>query len=425
MNRIHSVPANWRQLPAALLAALLLVSLATATADEKAAPAKSIAAVPVLVLEGDHYQRGYTHGKALRSQILDLVDNYILERTSPLLFYPMLQSVGDLMVVDLGLEEEAKGLVQGAKDAGDGSFKSPRLPAEFTWKDILALNTYIDHLGSSCSSVSAWGAATQKDPLGGKAALVRNLDWSLSPALLRNQAIFIHKPTEKDKLPMVSVGFAGFLGCLSCINSENLGAFLNLGFSSRSGKFPPSHPFTPSALALRTAVETKTIGGPIGDKSGPLELFVAKLTDTKRVGSFIIHAVAPRTSPAEPAVVVELVSGDHGVRTAADEPEGGGFSLIATNHNRKLGPPIDCARYDKALAFVRKAEAGLNPDSLWELLTTVRRSDTMQSLLLVPGTGEIWFSFRKPIPGKKKVGKASAMTVPEKTNLKTLFEMAP
>jgi len=172
-------------------------------------------------------------------------------------------------------------------------------------------------------------------------------------------------------------------------------------------------------------VETNAIGGPIGSKQTQLEYFVRKLTDTKRVGSFIIHAVAPRTSPAEPAVVVELVSRGHAVRTTEDEPEGGGFTLIATNHNRKLSPPQECTRYAGARAFVGKAKAGLTPDSLWELLTLIRRSDTMQSLLLVPGTGEIWFSFRKPTPGKKKVGKASAMSVVEKTTLKKLFEMTP
>ncbi len=425
MNKINSIPAGWRSLPAASFAAILLVSLATATAQEKAAPAKTIAGVPVLVLEGDHFQRGYAHGKALRAEILDLVDNYILERTSPALFYPMLQSVGELMVVDPGLEEEAKGLVKGARDAGGGKFKSDRLPAPFTWRDILALNTYIDYLGSACSSVSAWGQATQKPPLEGKVCLVRNLDWSLSPALLRNQVIFIHKPAEKDKRPMISVGFAGFLGCLSCINSEGLGAFLNLGFSSRSGKFPPSGKFTPSALAFRTAVETAHAGGPPGDKTTQLEYFIEKLTKTERVGSFIIQAVAPRTGPAEPAVVVELVSGGHGIRTTADEPQGSSFALVATNHNRKLSSPVDCGRYKKAQAFIKENETGLNQDSLWDLLTGIRRSDTMQSLLLVPGTGEIWFSFRKPHPGKKKVFKATAMSDVEKTTLEELFKLTP
>ena len=204
------------------------MSLATATADEKAPAAKTIGGVPVLVLEGDHYQRGYAHGKALRSEILDLVDNYILERTSPLVFYPMLQSVGDLMVVDPGLEEEAKGLVQGAKDAGDGTFKSDRLPAEFTWQDILAINTYIDYLGSACSSVSAWGAATRQPPLEGKAALVRNMDWSLSPALLLIPLAFIHNPSAKAHAATASVAFAAPLGCLSATNSDSLRAVTHL-----------------------------------------------------------------------------------------------------------------------------------------------------------------------------------------------------
>lgn len=425
MNRIHSIPALERRLPAALLAALLLVSLTTATADEKPPTAKTVAGVPILVLEGDHYKRGYAHGKALRSQILDLVDNYILERTSPLVFYPMLQSVGELMVVDPGLEEEAKGLVQGARDAGDGTFKSDRLPAAFTWRDILAINTYIDYLGSACSSVSAWGAATQAPPLTGKGALVRNLDWSLSPALLRNQVVFVHKPSEKGKAAMVSVGFAGFLGCLSCINSEGLGVFLNLGFSSRSGKFPPSHRFTPSALALRTAVETLAMDGVPGDKTTQLEYFVKKLTDTVRVGSFIIHAIAPRTGPAEPALVVELVAGGHAVRTTEDQPEGSSFSLTATNHNRKLSPPVDCTRYAKAQEFLKKNKTNLGPDSLWELRNLIKRSDTMQSLLFVPATGEVWFSFRKPAPGKKKKGKRSNMSEVEKTTLEELFKLTP
>ncbi len=211
-----------------------------------AAPPARLGGLPVVVLQGTHYERGVAHGKALHAQIIDLVDNYLAKKAaSPLLFFMMLQKVAPLIEKNSGLQDEARGIVDGAKQANGGSFRSRHRAEDFTWQEVLALNTYVDYIGTACSSVSVWGDSTSESELKGGAVLARNLDWSLSPDLLRNQALFVHLPAEDGEQPFISIGFAGFLGCLSCVNQAGLGAFLNLGYGNAAGTFPPPRKIPP------------------------------------------------------------------------------------------------------------------------------------------------------------------------------------
>jgi len=407
-----------------LLVALLALALSAGAggptmAQEQPGKRQTFAGIPLVVLSGTHYERGYAHGKALAKNIVDLYDNYLTKDTSPALFLYTLRAVGPLMKTDKGFQEEAKGLVKGATEAGGGQFRSSRLDEDFTWQDVLALSSYVDYVGANCSSMSAWGKATADSKLKGKAAIARNLDWSCARGLLRNQALFVHVPKEEDELPFISVGFAGFLGCLSCMNKAGLGGFLNLGYSDRAGTFPPDKPFTPAALAFRKAIETR----PGKDSDSLLSHFVTLLTSTSRVGSFIIHAVAPRTGEEDPAVVVELLPGEFELRKALDDPEFGSEILMATNHNRKAGSPRFCRRYEDALTFSKKLKGSFTIDQLWEVLSVVQRSDTMQSMLFMPGTGEFRLSVLQPSGLLKKLG-TTRMTDPESTTLEALFKLA-
>jgi len=385
-----------------------------------AAPPAHLGGLPVVVLQGTHYERGVAHGAALHKQIIDLVDNYLaLKAASPILFFLMLQQVAPLISVEQGLQDEARGIVDGARKANGGTFRSRHREEDFTWQEILALNTYVDYIGTACSSVSAWGEATADSELKGKAVLARNLDWSLSPDLLRNQALFVHLPAEQGEQPFLSVGFAGFLGCLSCVNKAGLGAFLNLGYGDRAGTFPPTEEFLPAALAFRLAVET--VAPP---KTSLLDHFVARLTAHHHVGSFIIQAIAPRDPGQDAAVVVELQAGSHALRTAGDDSQFDHPVLVATNHNRKAGKPRACQRYSIALAGAETAGKGFDGDGLWGLLTKMQRSDTMQRMLLVPSTGEFRLSVRQAGAGspKKIKGLLKQSFAPvESTTLKTLF----
>jgi len=389
---------------------------AESTSAASAVAPGTFGGVPVIVLSGTHYERGYRHGKELRNKILDVVDNYVLERINPLVYAVMVSRLEGLVAIDEGMAQEARGIVQGAKDAGGGAFSSSRLPRDLTWLDVVAFSAYVDYVGSGCSSVSAWGEATEATDLKGQAVLARNLDWSLDPVLLRNQVLFIHIPKEDGEAPFVSVGFAGFIGCLSCVSESGLGAFLNLGFGSRSGEFPPDHPFTPVSVALRRAVESPGRGTSLVDD------FVVALTKPSRVGSFIIHAIAAQSGGSGPAVVVELSSVDHAVRTPADDKDLANGYLVATNHHRKLEKPRECARYDRAIRRGMELFRGLDRDSVWGVVESIRRDDTMQAMLYVPSTGEFWLAVRtagaSQIPTPQK-GKLSELlhrtdTIPKK-----------
>jgi hypothetical protein len=397
-----------------LLLSLLVLSTARAEVPE------TVGGLRVVVLEGTHYERGYAHGKALHGRIVDLVDGYLVGRLpNPTLFFLMLRQVAPLLDVDDGLKEEARGLVQGALDANGGTFRSRYRTEDFTWEEILALNTYVDYIGTACSSVSAWGKATAGAGLEGGTVLARNLDWSLHPGLLRNQVLFVHKPAEAGEQPFVSVGFAGFLGCLSCMNGAGLGAFLNLGYGDRAGRFPPTEPFQPAALAFRRALETR----PKAD-TALLDHFVAVLTGRTHVGSFILHAVAPAAGKEDPAVVVELQAGTHALRRSGDDARFQSPILVATNHNRKAAAPRACQRYAVALADAETREWRYDPDSLWKLLGRMARDDTMQRLLFVPATGELRISVQKANEkawGKLRKVSAEDFTPVETTTLKALF----
>jgi hypothetical protein len=416
-----------------LLSALLSVSpVASGQTAERPA---TLGGIPVVVLSGTHYERGVVHGKTLGKQIIDVVDNYLAPQTNPILFFMTIKGMRDLLRVDPGIEEEAKGVVAGAKEALGGRFRSRYMSDDFTWQDIVGFSTYVDYVGTNCSSVSAWGGATADSGLNGQAVLVRNLDWSNDPVLLRNQVLFVHLPAEAGEQPFLSVGFAGFLGCLSCINQQRLGAFLNLGYGSRTGKFPPDEAYTPSALAFRHAVEVKRdvgsggSGSPVkallgGIQGRPgkvdqapetlLDGFVTDMAGRSSVGSYIIHVVAPPSATKQdPALVLELAASKHAVRHAADDPQLGGEVLVATNHHRKLGKPSSCRRYQSAVDELGGSDKTTDPEALLGVLGKMRRPDTMETMLFIPATGE----FR--LGTKTKEG--GEVGIPEKTSLEVLF----
>ena len=77
-----------------------------------AAPPERLGGLPVVVLKGTHYERGVAHGAALHKQIVDLVDNYLAQKTaSPLLFLLMLQQVAPLIDAGDGFQLDCLGRV--------------------------------------------------------------------------------------------------------------------------------------------------------------------------------------------------------------------------------------------------------------------------------------------------------------------------
>ena len=373
------------------IAMRLLVVLLTFMLPAGPLQARPVSPVPVITLDGSHYDRGFEHGKVLRSEILDVVENHVLKGIPPASFKLALAALSWMIDVDEGIVQEAKGMVAGAKSAGDGTFRSERFDLDITWKTLLVINAYVDISDAFCSSVSRW---RQEDP--SDVAIVRNLDWARDPVLMRNTVIFVHRPTEKDEVPFVSVAFAGMVGCLSCMNQDGVAIFLNRGHAGgRKGVFPPQKRFTPYTLLVRKAVEKRFTGvNPTRDR-------VLILAGAYRIGSFILHIVEGKPSGGEPpAAVMELPVETFRVRGGAENKERTGRYLIATNHLVELDGhqcdtyPKSCKLYQKAMKQMPTLGFGL--DALWGVLHKIQIGATLQSILYAPKEGTFWLSVQDP-----------------------------
>ena len=397
----------------------ILVMGATFTQAQKPENSKGLEhilqdGVRVVVLNGSHYERGQQHGRVLAREMVELFDGYALRpirNTEGMAPGNVLSSIQEKLVIPDALRQEARGIVAGAREVLGGDFRSEVLGRVITADDVLAVNAYVDMVGALCSSVSAWGDATKDSTLAGELAVARNLDWPPNPVLLRNQIIFVHQPSEKNEVPFVSVGFPGFLGCLSCFSGRGIATLLNLGYGNDRGSFPPAHRFTPVTLAIRLAIES---GDSDGDTLVTPHDIGEVIEQTQRTGSFLVHVVAHTPWQGQTAVVLEISPKAVAYRYDHDDEHAREDVLIATNHPRKHERARSCPRYSKALRQTARRDVQPSLDALWRILDSMRLDSTMQRQLYVPSTGELWLAFRLP-------GQSNRLRSPFKTSLRQLM----
>ena len=142
----------------------------------------------------------------------------------------------------------------------------------------------------------------------GRLAIVRNLDWSASPALLESQVIIAYAPSGEDAQPLVSVAFAGYLGCLSCMNAAGVGALFNMGYGEGHASLAEAAAgFSPANLLLRSALQARDLDG---DGLSTAEDVASALTHARHAGSYIVHLVEPvklaEAAGRSPARVLEV-----------------------------------------------------------------------------------------------------------------------
>ena len=328
---------------------------------------------------GTPQQMGYAHGFLLRDRILDVVENYALAtvpaRTldAAAAFYPVVADVAP------SLHEEVEGMVAGMKAAGGARVDG--LDRELASADLLVLNALTDLIAIGCSSVSAWGSATDGAP-----AMVRNLDWSADPELLRNQVIIAWRPADPERQPVVSVAFAGYVGCLSCMNDAGVAALFNMGYGEGAASAMQAlGGFAPANLLLRDALERRDVDGDGKSTGDDVE---QALRDHTNAGSFIVHVIeASETARAKsraPARVLEVEA--DGVHTRGPDDDGalGADVLAATNHLRGKDGRQACWRYAKVEKRVAQAKRQLTLDGLWALGREVRLPQVVHTLLVEP-----------------------------------------
>ncbi|MEZ4449942.1 MAG: C45 family autoproteolytic acyltransferase/hydrolase [Nannocystaceae bacterium] len=350
----------------------------------------------VLHVWGTPREMGRAHGALLRDPILAVIDGYVLAAIPPATFTaagPLYATQADIAAA---LREEAEGVIEGMREAGGALV--PGLGRELTVADLLLMNAITDLVAVGCSSVSAWGEATAADEaLGGELAIVRNLDWSDSAPLLGAQVIIAYEPSDPGSQRLVSVAFAGYLGCLSCVNEAGVAAFFNMGHGEgAASRAEAARGFAPANLLLRTALSARDLDGD-GESTG--DDVARALAERRHAGSYIVHVVEPRARASAagraPARILEVEASGVGERRASAELRLGESVLAATNHLRELAPPRLCSRYRRIERAIDEADHAVTSASLWSLGESVRLEDeVVHTLLVVPSARRIGVRMR-------------------------------
>lgn len=336
----------------------------------------------VLRLWGTPREMGRAHGTLLRESILDVIDHYALDVITP----AQLEAAGAVYTttaeISIPIREEAEGIVEGMK-AGGGAFVE-RLQRELEPVDLLVLGAMTDLVAIGCSSVSAWGVSTRASS-SGDPMVVRNLDWSTQEALMRNQVVIVYLPGDAQRQPVVSVSFAGYLGCLSCLNEAGVTALFNMGYGDGAGTLADAaRGFSPANLLLRDALERR--------ETSSADALERRVEDATHIGSYIVHVVEPAGD--SPARVLEVEADGMHVRAAG--LAGADTVLAATNHLRGKDGPQACRRYATIARASRRRSHVWDAEGLWALATQVRLPEVVHTILIRPRTRDLRVWFRQP-----------------------------
>jgi hypothetical protein len=357
----------------------------------------------VLRVWGTPRQMGFAHGALLRAEILDVVEHYALDVVPPRTLAMTGAILADAAAVPPTLRAEAEGIIEGMQHAGGARIAA--LDRDLAVDDLLVLNAMTDLLSVGCSSVSAWGSAAAGE-LGGRPAIVRNLDWSDDTDLLEHQIVLVTMPSDASRRPLVSVAFAGYIGCLSCMNDAGITALFNMGYGEgTAGLAGMFEAFAPANLLVRDALERRDADGD-GQSTG--EDVEKTVRDATHVGSWILHVLEPGAIATEhgraPARILEVES-DGVVTRAPGEGTLGPELLAATNHLRAKAEPRECSRYDRIEARARRHDRRFDRDALWDLGRDLRLSEVVHTMLVEPDTRRVALWLRKPGERAKSAAK--------------------
>ncbi|MDM7993141.1 MAG: hypothetical protein QUS11_07485 [Candidatus Fermentibacter sp.] len=360
--------------------------------------------VRVVNLWGSWGDMGYAEGYLLGPEIMDLYEVYLVELAGGTGGVETARRfVEEHFQFPLEFRKMASGMLAGMADTCG-------LYSSVFGRDLDTLDVYVaasapdlsDLMANrfvSCSSTSAWGDATAADPvLGGDPAMSRNLDYFIDTGsvLLEHQVLFTLDPEIGND--WISVGMAGFMGCLSGMNEYGVCAALDMGNYYGIEKWEPA--FVPICAAQALGLSALDF-----DNSGKHDILdvEAALTNWNRSCSYCIHLLAPEAlAPEEPGEVVEINNlAGSAVRHSWDDAEMPRQHLCLTNHHRVLYPPVACDRY-ALLSDSIGADPSMTLDRLWGLMAAVGfapvpgAGGTVQTMILIPADRRIGLAFTAP-----------------------------
>lgn len=240
--------------------------------------------IPVLILSGTPYERGYQHGALLRSQVRDNLTTLYENAKSSFhieeLFDESFERLRPFIPQDY--IEEMHGLAHGSRLPLRMIHAIHALPEMTEWggkkkiKKIVKQMMDGELLGTSCSNFCVDGSAT-KD---GHMYTVRILDWGLHRLSKLHQYPLIMVNRPEEGIPSAVIGWIGFIGAVSGMNAEGI-TLGEMGYGDNESETLRGEPM-PFVLRdiltkCRTLKETKKL---IADYPGT-NSFVYMMSDGK------------------------------------------------------------------------------------------------------------------------------------------------
>ena len=363
---------------------------------------ETIGDISVLNLWGTWEEMGRAHGYLLGPDIRTVFENYFFELAGGVGPYNSArQFVQSNFDIPQEFEDYADGLIAGMADTM--SLYSDKLGRDMDQLDIFVVSCTPDiaalkgFKSFACSSVSAWDDATADDPvLLGSPAVSRNLDFYVDDtgAILDGALLTTYDPDDGQEF--VTIGFCGYMGCLSGMNASGASASINMGNQQGTVQYSPA--FVPVTMALSLG-----LSDPDFDGSGSFDLEDVKnaLTEGNMANSYDFHIVGDRDLAGQDscAVVAELCNRyGYAFRYTWDEPSIAPSCMILTNHHRVLIPPISCSRYT-LLRNSLVADPDVTVDRLWTFMqmvgypATPGYAGTLQTIVFMPEQREMGLGF--------------------------------
>jgi isopenicillin-N N-acyltransferase-like protein len=178
--------------------------------------------ITVLYVKGSHYEMGFQHGKLLKDDLRDSL-NQVLSRCYEFAGkeakLPLLGKAVTNCLLDEAYKRMEPYIPKDDKEEMEGLADGSGI----SLKNIQRVHAIPGLTETSCSAIAAFGKATEN----GNLYQLRILDYIMELGIQEHPIIIVYQPEEGN--PFVNIGWAGFIGVISGMNKEGI-AISEMGY---------------------------------------------------------------------------------------------------------------------------------------------------------------------------------------------------
>ncbi len=334
----------------------------------------------VLNVKGTPYEMGFQHGSLLKNEVRACI-YHVMRKIRFFATEEMLDEVYDLMAPYIPVEEkeEMRGLAHGSGIPLRLIHWFHAIPEATEYK---GRNQFTKKFkGTSCSNVAAFGKATEDGGL----YQLRVLDWNRKLGVQKWPVIIVHQPD--NGYSSVSFSYAGFIGCISGMNSEQI-ALGEMGYGS-----PPDETLegTPFVFLFRKLLR----------EAKSLTAVTAKINNARRTCSYIFLASDGKVRENR---AILIVSNKDTIKTFTEN------QCLTDYRNGEKLPPMENivyagARKKELIKSLNDYYGSISVVTLKEVARQASMKSNVQNVIFKPSTLETWVS-NAADTGKNQAGKA-------------------